>query len=325
MNPSAPLPSQRRGPGLFWPVILIGAGVLLLLTNLGVLPATIWPSLWRLWPVVLILVGLDVLLGRRSVWGGVLSAVLALLVVGIVIAVVLYAPVNSRLYDGGITLNLEPRVFGAVEMNSRHIADPLAGVREADVRIAFPGGPGSISALSDSTNLIEGDVTYRGTLQHSYSASAGRAQVVLDTSFLGLGFAWPDSGSPRWTLQLNPQVEYDLSMDTGSGSYTLDLAQLKLRSLYLDSGSGHVEVKLPEGGQYRAELNTGSGSVVIRLPAGTAARVEWDGGSGSFNAPGMHKVSGGRRDGVYETPGFSQTGSYVTLQLNSGSGSVMVE
>jgi hypothetical protein len=51
-------------------------------------------------------------------------------------------------------------------------------------------------------------------------------------------------------------------------------------------------------------------------------RVEYNAGSGSFDAPGLSKVSGGRRDGVYESAGFSQSGAYVIVELDGGSGSV---
>ena len=44
-----------RRPGLFWPLILIGLGALLLLQNLGYLPAGLWPALAQLWPVIFIL------------------------------------------------------------------------------------------------------------------------------------------------------------------------------------------------------------------------------------------------------------------------------
>jgi len=37
--------------------VLIGAGVLLLLSNLGYLPWQSWNVLWRLWPLLLIGVG----------------------------------------------------------------------------------------------------------------------------------------------------------------------------------------------------------------------------------------------------------------------------
>ena len=47
----------RTGPRLFWPIILIGVGVILLLNNLGVIMGSPWEVIWRLWPVLLIALG----------------------------------------------------------------------------------------------------------------------------------------------------------------------------------------------------------------------------------------------------------------------------
>ena len=315
MNQSQPLPAPRRAPGLFWPIILVGLGVILLLSNLGRLPADPWPLIWRLWPVILIVIGLDILLGRRSVWGGVFSAALALLVIGGVIALLYIAQNYPTWYH-----------FDVPGFHTQHIAHPLGDVRQADVRIDFPGGLGTLSALEDSSNLIEGDVSYPGELADLFSSSGSSARVQLDSRYVGWGLMWRETGSRRWILGLNPRAEYDLTLDTGSGSYELDLRKLGLRSLALDSGSGHVALTLPdaEKAPRRLKLDIGSGAVDIRAPEGVALRVEYDGGSGALIAPGLHKVSGGRRDGVYESAGFSPSGQYIIIELDGGSGSVTI-
>lgn len=58
----------RRGrrPRLLGPVVLIALGLLLLLNNLGWLPV----DLWKLWPLVLILIGLEMLFVQRLPWPG---------------------------------------------------------------------------------------------------------------------------------------------------------------------------------------------------------------------------------------------------------------
>lgn len=70
-----------RRPSLVGPTLLIGVGVLVLMQNLGFLPFGFWWTLWRFWPVVLIVVGLDLLLGRRSPVGG-------LVVLGLTVALI---------------------------------------------------------------------------------------------------------------------------------------------------------------------------------------------------------------------------------------------
>ena len=51
---------------LFWPLVLIGVGVIWLLGNLGVISWTNLTVLFRLWPLLLIAIGLDLLIGRQS-------------------------------------------------------------------------------------------------------------------------------------------------------------------------------------------------------------------------------------------------------------------
>jgi len=45
---------------IFWPLLLIGIGIVFLLSNFGVLAIDVW-ELWRFWPVILIVIGLDIL------------------------------------------------------------------------------------------------------------------------------------------------------------------------------------------------------------------------------------------------------------------------
>ena len=49
-------------------IFLLLLGVVFLLQSLGVLPWSLWNTLWRFWPVVLIITGLGLLLRRFNVW-----------------------------------------------------------------------------------------------------------------------------------------------------------------------------------------------------------------------------------------------------------------
>ena len=312
--------SHRHSPGLFWPIVFIGGGVILLLSNLGYLAVNSWMLLWQLWPVLLIVIGLDVMFGRRGLWGSLISAVLA---IGLIVAVIafLFAAQNNPSLLGAqspIVLNAD------MSQRTEHIASPLDGIESADVRIDFHGGNASVYA-DGASNLIEGDVTYYGNLVKSISASNGRAQVNLENTFLGL--SWPffnESGSTNWKLGLNPLVEYDLNFNAGSGTYHMDLTNLDLHSLTIGEGSGSMSVDLPDKGQYTFGLEIGSGTATVRVPAGVATRVLYHVGSGTVNAPDLRQISRDRRDGVYETPNYSQSGQYVVMNVDVGSGNLDV-
>ena len=82
---AAPTPPQKpRSRSLFWPILLIGVGVMLLLNNLGIVSWNTWNLIWRFWPLVLVAIGIDVLFGQRSVLGAVFSAMLVLALMAVI-------------------------------------------------------------------------------------------------------------------------------------------------------------------------------------------------------------------------------------------------
>ena len=87
---------QRWRPGqITLPAILIICGILFLLSNYNLIPGGWWESAWRLWPLVLIFIGIDLIL--RHVGGWVATALMVLLVIVAIVAVVLLiaAPSSS--------------------------------------------------------------------------------------------------------------------------------------------------------------------------------------------------------------------------------------
>jgi hypothetical protein len=61
LNLSAPyappqVPQRRRRGGVVGPLVLIFIGAVFLLENTGYLPPNAWLNLWRLWPLLLVLV-----------------------------------------------------------------------------------------------------------------------------------------------------------------------------------------------------------------------------------------------------------------------------
>ena len=168
--------------GLVWPVILIGAGVIFLLNNLGVLSWGIWETLWRLWPVLLIAIGLDILIGRRSILGSLL--VVLLLVAALVAAVSL-----------GV-----PRLTTKAEVErTENISHALQGASSADVEISFGTGSLQVGALAESNSLVEGkvDLSRNERLSDDYRETNGVARLRLESQ--NSGFTFGPGGLTRTT------------------------------------------------------------------------------------------------------------------------------
>lgn len=63
-----PVPHRRRRGGIVAPLGLIFAGGVFLLENTGYLSPGTWQSLWRVWPLLLVLAGIEQLWADRVPW-----------------------------------------------------------------------------------------------------------------------------------------------------------------------------------------------------------------------------------------------------------------
>ena len=312
-------PRRRRPPSVFWPIVFIGAGVMLLLSNLGYLSWQSWGALWRLWPLLIIALGIDLLIGRRSVVGAIVSGVLILALVGVIVMIALFAQNIPGVSDW----------IQQSEFHTRHVEYSLTGVERATVYIDWSSVPGYLSPLEDSPNLIEGDVDYLGELTFDVSVHGDQANVKLDSRSTGIWFwAWPfgDQSDKRWEVELSPNVPLDLTFDAGSGPGDFDLAGLQVSRLVLDAGSGPIDLVLPSGSTFEILIDGGSGPLTIVLPRSVGAQVVLDSGSGPFSPDARFELVQGKLhgDGTWETDNYRTAEYTVLLEIDQGSGPITI-
>jgi len=297
--------------------MLIGAGVVLLLATLGYLPELSWGVIWRLWPLLIIALGVDLLIGRRSVAGAIVSAVLICVFVGAILLVSIFAQNIPGVSEW----------IKTPELQTQHIEYPLTGLERATVYVDWTSVPGYLSPLEDSPNLIEGNIDYFGELIFDVNVRGDRADVKLDSRST---WFWPfnlgDQSDKRWDVGLSPNVLLDLTFDAGSGPCNFDLAGLQVSGLVLDAGSGPIGLSLPSGSTFESEIDGGSGPITIVLPRSVGARVELDSGSGPFSPDARFQLVEGKRrgDGVWETDNYRTAEHTISLKIDQGSGPITI-
>lgn len=329
-------PESPRQHSLFWPILLIGVGVILLLSNLNIITTANVEALLALWPLLLVAFGLEILFGRRSTLA---SGLIGLLMVGVVIFILVAGP--------RVGLNLPTS-----QVIQEKYSEPIGAARQANVLIDVASDPVTIDALSGSTDLIQANVTTFGAMEFSASGSGSDKSIVLRKRPSTGMFNWGFTTLPtRWDVSLSPDLPLDLTLQGGSGSTDADLSRLQMERLRVDVASGSFVVSLPESGQaYDAEFEGGSGSLNVTLPADTSLTLSADGGSGSIhlqlpagaeyrvevlgsgsgslNLPGkLNQVEKGDGDeGVWETSGYASAAQRILIRIEDiGSGSVNID
>ncbi|GAB4477266.1 MAG: hypothetical protein Kow00124_20240 [Anaerolineae bacterium] len=284
-------PEQRGYRSLFWPIMLIGAGVVLLLANLNLLQ--IDPlSLWRLWPLLLIVAGIDILFSRRF---PALGALLGLVVVGGAIGLLLVSPQTSAGILG-IPQPLEPQ--------TSRFSEPLNGAQAAEITLELRPGPTTIRALDDPDRLFEAEVTHVFPVE--YTVSGGRTREI----FLGSP-SGPQSynlepaflNNLEWDVAINPAVALDLTVTASIGSTEMDLSQMALDRLDFTGSVGSSEISLP-GTAFDLDITTSTGETLIDIADGADVR-----GDVTLSV-GHTEIDAGRR-AVLDLDITSSTGSLV--------------
>jgi hypothetical protein len=259
--------SSRGYHSLFWPILLVGLGVVLLLGNLGLIPQVNYWSLTQLWPLLLIVIGLDIIFGRRSTLG---SALIGLLTVGAIIAFLIYAP------SLGLSKTTGKKTY--------HFQEPVGSTESVNVTLDMTSYQARVYALDDSNDLINASIDSYGKVDFNVTGDQSKSitlrQITLGFNMLS-PYSWGDN--MRWDIGLNPKVPINLYVDAASGSTTLDLEHLNLTGLKFDAASGSSAITLPETREkYKASLEGASGSMKVEVPC-APVEIRLDGASGSMN------------------------------------------
>jgi hypothetical protein len=349
--------NNNRPPNLFWPVILVGTGVILLLSNLGIVEVEPLDliNIVQLWPLLLVAIGVNMLFGKQVSWlGSVLSLGLGLCV----IAFFLFAPTF-----------IQP--ITSADFITETFSDPLADAESARVSLDFDRGALEVFPLVDSSNLIEVEVSHNEELNFRSSGNSRRnVSLELDTNPT-IGFiTFLEEHQISGVVGLNPSLPIELSVDVGGGNADLNLEGMQITDLHVNSGSGSIDLVYPDGqlpadlgagsgsinvqtsasseldlkaevGSGRinlelsegvsgeVELQSGSGGITVYLPEGTAVMVDGTTGSGSVRVPNdFIRVSGSERisgdSGTWQSPGFENAEQQLVIEFSIGSGSFRV-
>jgi hypothetical protein len=289
-----------RHRGLVWPILVISAGILLLLNNLGLMEVDLWELLLRGWPLILIAIGIDLLVGRRSIWGSIVAAVLIL---GVFV-------LGLGLYQGTIRTGNLP---------THTIEQPLAEASSAAIQIDAPVGNLSFSPGAERGMLVDGGVRLLSgsRIEEDFGVAQGEATLSLREVF---PTPYIFGRIPDWDLQLGSGVPLALSLDSGVGRATFDLRGLSVETLNVDLGVGLVSVRLPAEGRIKVDVGMGVGQTIIRIPRGMGVRVSADRGLVGLDLPAGFSAG----EAGYTSSGYSSATDRVDIKISQGVGLISI-
>jgi hypothetical protein len=291
-----------------------------------------------MWPLILVVIGLDILVGRRS---PLLGAAIGIGAVALVIVLVFAAP----------TIGIVPTGDAVV---SERFTEEVGSASSAEINLNLSIGKTTISALSDSNYLFDAELTHLGDIEFDVQGENHKKisikQKRIRQEFYDL--SWFETEELEWDIGLNPDVPLSLNINGSIGQSVLDLSGLLIDEVEIKGDVGDTTLTLPAMDRtYDVKIDGGIGKFTVMLQDNTSVNLSIDGDVGDFtiDVPSdaavrveaevdigdLHidsrfdKISGSDREflsesGVWETPGFATSEKKISIVFNGGIGSMRV-
>lgn len=295
------LPSARHYRGFFWPAVLILVGVVALLANAGLVSTDRLALLSDLWPLVLIVIGLEIIArrGLQGAAGDVAAVLIVLLAAGGAVAYVALAP------NPGATHTL---VSSA----------PLGSLSRAAVEVDVGAATitmGTSSSLEDK--LYQAHIVYSGPKP---DVSLDRSNGTLSISQGNNRFGF-QARHFTLDLQLNPSVPWAITSNGGASTETYNLTTVHVRSIEINTGASREDITLGmPSGAVPITINGGALTVHIHRPDGAGTSVKVSGGAISLDFDGHQQHAIGSLD---ESTGGGP--DRYTVEVNGGACTVTMD
>lgn len=279
-------------------IFLLLIGVIWLLINFGVIDFSVFYSLFTLWPLFFIVIGINIIfrkygMVRLVTWGLFLAAL------------VLYGHFVDDGYDlkGGIQAGKDVRIERTAVMEKGKLKLSLGAIN-LDVDA---GGAHLVEA-----RVSDADIQYLSTVEEDEKA--------VDVNFTQKRKNFFRLGNFGCNLSLNKDIVWDMDIDLGVAHGTLDLSQLKVSKVEVDTGIGDLNLILGSNCEYTyVTIDSGITNMDVVLPDNAGVRIKVD---GLVAKGGIKDLGWEKRDGYYVSPNYDNAANKIDIDIDTGIGNV---
>jgi hypothetical protein len=294
-----------RYRSFFWPALLILIGVTALLANANIISVDQLARLADLWPLILVVIGLELIVGRalQGRAADVAALLIALLAAGGALA---YIAAGPHLPTGTQTLDA---------------SDPLGGLSQATVQIDVGAASMTVRSSDLGSDLYRAHITYSGQKPSvNLDTSSGELHISQGNS----GFTFLQTRRFDLDLQINSQVAWKINTNTGASTDTFKLGGVNVTSMTLNTGASREDITLgPPTGTVQITVDGGAPTVHLHRPSGTQASVDVSGGFASLDADG-HGYHGIGSES-WQSDGYDSATDRYQVMVNGGASTVTMD
>lgn len=299
---------------IIWGLILVLIGVLFILKNLDIIYFS-WYSLWKLWPLLLVMIGVTILPVKDSI-----KVILAIIVlIAAAFLLVSFPDFYNRNNDRTInnsqdnssnkdTKEIDQRIFEVYD----------SSITEAYLKFDAAAGDFIIDKSTDELFEFEKDGNL-GRYTYSIKDLGAKREISME---LEEGRIIRTDLKNKVTIKLNPNPVWEITVDVGAANIELDLSSFKIQQLAIDGGASFIDIRLGTlQTDTKIKINSGASSINIKVPQEFACQVNTSTVLSSRDLDGFDKVG----NGTFVTPGFSDKTKNIVIDVEAAVSSLTVE
>jgi len=296
-------------------LILIGIGLLFLLNSLGFASFQIWYFLFKFWPVILILVGLNIILKKTALWW-----VVPILIFVVFIGAVVMPDSVLRRFD-------TPAFYFDLREDSSEYAgnygedrEMVSDIDQLDLDLRYGANRLNVGKVSNDDFLYDIDLDYKGERPAvNFNRSNGRANLEIEQAEkVNVGI----DGAETWNVNLTDRVPIDINVSAGAGDLWLDLKELKVANLNVDAGIGQLRIIYPDYDN-ETEISAAAGNIKLIVPDEAALRIETSTviNNDNFTESGLIQLY----DDVYQSENYGEAENRIKIKISTSASNINVE
>lgn len=286
-----------------WGLIVILIGLGFLLVNFKIVDASNFANIWRLWPAILIVIGLAVLANALPRWVAIIVNILLILTILGSFALLVYQP---QFFTKNLGIS---ETNGATQNLSVDLKE-----QTKQAKIIIKNGAVRFNLDSKTSKLLEASVESNVTTASLSESSSPDSQTInlIANSFKTLGF----NNRNSWDVHLSDKLPLEIQMETGAITADLDMSNLQVKNLDVKSGASTFDVRFSDKlDVQKATFSLGASTLRLHVPKGSGIKITNDSGlsSNNFEREGLS-----RSDKTYTSDNYNSASKKIEITLKTG-------
>jgi hypothetical protein len=263
-----------KGEGITGSLLFAGFGAVLLAGNLGYLSLSTWDLISKAWPLILIGIGLDIIIGRRT---------FARVILGLVLAVVL---VMGLLWVSSYsnTVSIKTETFHQEYNNETNLVVDLE--RTAGAISVTRGAPGK-TLMDGKLGLVKTE-----GIDPVVESSGNETTIKIKNTSNSFPASVRSTDNADWKFVINSKPQLTLSSKVIFGANHIDTRGLNTEDIHVETSTGQSVVYVADVPGTEVNVNGAIGEIVIYLPKGASVRVNAEKAIGGLSFPESYSRDG---------------------------------